>query len=140
LANSETALRTEIVQAFKKIAFTQVISQRFSAGMPDLLVCWLGDVWFLELKFSKSLFATPLIGLTDLQRSWIRRYQDAGGNAAWVLGAQDTVSSWRLWAGVDSKQERAMDFDLATTRRRGVLWDVRALMDFLSLRREERGR
>lgn len=136
MANNETAFRTELVKAFRPVAFTQVIAQRFSAGMPDLLVCWLGEAWFLELKFKPTALVDPLILLTNLQRSWMHRYQIAGGNAAWVVGVPSGPSEWRLYAGLDPRQVRATSFDLATTRRRGVPWDVGRLLDFLTNQRD----
>lgn len=140
MANNEAGLRTELVKAFQKVAFTQTISQRFVAGMPDLLVCWTGDVWFFELKFVMVDHAQPLIRMTDLQRSWMRRYQNEGGNVAWIVCNQVGLLEWSLYAGIDSNQTRCTELDLALTRRRGVPWDVLRLLDFLNQKREERGK
>lgn len=138
MASDERAFRTELVDAFRRtLAFVQVIQQRFAAGMPDLLVCYRGEVWFLELKYTgprgiRQL--APIIQLSPLQRAWMRRYQNARGNVAWIVGEQSGPVEWWLNAGIDPDQQRVTELDLATTRRRGVSWDVDAIMSHLERR------
>lgn len=138
MATSERSFRTEIADAFdKKGAFAQAITQRFIAGTPDLLVCYEGEVWFLELKY-EPVSVHPLVHLSTLQRVWLHRYQKAGGKAAWVVCSPGPGVSWRMYAGIDHSVTRAAEFDLVQHRRLGVPWDIARLLSHLNRQRGER--
>ena len=138
MAVNEASLRSELSRDFQKEgAFVQTITQRFLAGTPDLLVCFEGGVWFLELKFVSKAYRgsdepmdLPAINLSSLQRAWMRRFQKAGGLAGWVVG-EPSPKGTRLYAGTLHLQERVTKQDFVMVKERGEPWSIRALFDIL---------
>ena len=74
----ETQLKKRVLQFFKKEypeAWIYKASDRFTAGIPDLLICAQGKFYAIELKAGNNQ-------LTKIQRYTLEKIQVAGGRTS----------------------------------------------------------
>lgn len=76
---SETQFKTKVLNHLKKIehGFFFKISDKFLAGIPDILGCYKGRFIAIELKVGKN---KP----TMIQKYVMNLINNAGGNAFWI--------------------------------------------------------
>ncbi|MBI5643242.1 MAG: hypothetical protein HY954_07180 [Deltaproteobacteria bacterium] len=82
---SETRLKNKVVQFIKKNypnAWLYKVSDRFTAGIPDLIICKEGVFYAIELKVGSNK-ATPI------QSYVLRQIRFAGGRAAVCRSVED---------------------------------------------------
>jgi len=133
MASSEKAFDKEFRDALKSFgAHTFKCSSVFGSGFPDNYSCLNGTSLWTELKFMKeppALGTTNLqIGLTPLQRKFIREEQEAGGRAGWCLCVKMKIGLWNYYSGGNSRVLSVSQNDFVTSRKGGEQLDVKKII------------
>jgi len=85
----ETRLRTKIQRALRQkydgIYVEHPHGSQFSSGMPDLIGCWLGTFFGLEVKVPGNN------RVSKLQEEHLHRIEMAGGYSAVVRSVEEAV-------------------------------------------------
>lgn len=125
MASNESVFQTSLLKEFRKNKYHAIkISDRFHHGIADLYVRRYDSVW-IELKYliAPKLKETLLqVNLTQNQRLFIRKEQEAGGNAGWALCVKYGPSLWKIFVGADWKTESIGQDEFLVERAKGELW------------------
>lgn len=110
-------------------------SHRFLAGVPDLRIA-VPDYpsWWLEVKIGKwPAYGNQMtIGLTELQKHWIRTAQAAGENVGWAVIVERPDHDLAMYVGRytdDDKVWTSSAHSTIRTRRNGQ-WKLPFLVRF----------
>lgn len=134
MANSEASFQTELLDAMRKAGWHALKVAKLSfGGVPDLYVKAPGmpAVW-VELKYVDfhpgfSVVGVPL-KLTPLQRQFMRKEQQAGGNAGWAVCVKEG-NSWDLYAGHDHTLEHIKHLHHIDRRLIGEKWKIERIVE-----------
>jgi hypothetical protein len=137
MANNEASFQTELLETMRKAGWHAFKVAKISVGgVPDLYVKAPGEpaVW-MELKFEKfhpghSVSGVP-VNLTPLQRQFMRKEQQVGGHAGWVICTSPGGShrSWDVYAGHNYEITRATPTYHVDRRIVGEKWKIERIVE-----------
>lgn len=95
---SETKLKNKVIQFVRKHypeAWMYKAADRFTSGIPDLLICWKGGFYAIELKvgFNKA---------TPIQEYVMREIRRAGGRVSVCRSVEDVKRFFEKGGGSDA--------------------------------------
>jgi hypothetical protein len=84
---TETQLKNKVLKAIKEKypqCFAQKIADKFTSGIPDLIGCFNGRFWAVELKVGRN-------NATPLQLHFLYKIDLAGGRTAICRSVKDVM-------------------------------------------------
>lgn len=130
MAQRESDFQTELLHQMKAAGWHAFKAAKITmGGVPDIYANAPHriSVW-IELKYNNKNLA---LGLTELQRAFMRREQKVGGKAGWVM-LYKGPNYESMYAGHDHSRLVCTPGDLVQTRKRGEKWDLDLMMDHLN--------
>lgn len=148
MANNELQFQGELIRDINRAgghAFK--MSSTYKVGVADLYVRlpaalkWEGledYVGFIETKFTRNFSKLLIVGITELQKKFLKREQDAGGMSAWLLcvkvDERGRAPYWIAYGSRDLEVKTASIFEikeLGVIREVGKPWDVYKIIELL---------
>lgn len=127
MATNEASFRSELLACAREQqchAFATVADT--AKGLPDVYIKHPNypGIW-VELKFRRS--ENQAIGMTALQRHWIRKHQSVGGQAGWAVCVKGKTTETLFAHRLPDLTHPHRGF-IAQRRGRGESWDIRRLI------------
>ncbi len=134
MAKSERDFQSELLRELRKQDHCHAlkVSSFTIGGIPDLYIKRLGyrGLW-LELKYEtyRPVFKAKgvPVNLSTLQRHFIAREQDSGGDAGWAVCVAHE-SAWLVYADHDPDIKSVSFERPVTVRHTGQPWDLNAIL------------
>ncbi len=133
MAKNELTFQQEWMKDARNLGCHAVrVADMYKIGTVDM---WVKHPLFpglwIENKYVKSIGRN--MGISPMQRQFLKKELKAGGNAAWLCCVEREPSKrWELWVGVNPDSSYATDGVFVANRLRGERWSITEVINAMS--------